>query len=176
MIRFGLCCVFKKHPVKFRKTTATYLSHFSEKERKKHLARLCANNAESLLKALDYCRENKIGSFRINSQILPLKTHPEMGYAVTELPGSRAIIESFKACGAFSLKHDIRTTFHPDQFNVLSSPNPDVVRRSVLELEYQAQVAEWVNADVIKADFKDGVLKIEIPKPDQPKRKMITVH
>ena len=33
-----------------------------------------------------------------------------------------------------------------------------------------------VNADVIKADFKDGVLKIEIPKPDQPKRKMITVH
>lgn len=33
-----------------------------------------------------------------------------------------------------------------------------------------------VNAEVIKADFKEGVLKIEIPKPDQPKRKMITVH
>jgi len=149
MIRFGLCCVFKEHSVKFRTTTAKYLARFSEEERKNRLAQLCATNADSLMKALEFCRENKIGSFRINSQILPLKTHPEMGYDVAELPGSSKVIDSFKACGAFSLKHDIRTTFHPDQFIVLSSPNPDVVRRSVSDLEYQAQVSEWVNADVI---------------------------
>ncbi|HAR32641.1 MAG TPA: hypothetical protein DCR95_00680 [Desulfobacter sp.] len=47
----------------------------------------CANNAQSLLKAFEFCRANKIGSFRINSQILPLKTHPEMGYDICELPG-----------------------------------------------------------------------------------------
>ena len=33
-----------------------------------------------------------------------------------------------------------------------------------------------VDADQIKADFKDGVLKVEIQKPDEQKPKQITVH
>jgi UV DNA damage endonuclease len=149
MIRFGLCCIFRKYPVSFRRTTATHLARFSEEDRLTRLAGLCAHNAESLLKALVFCRENRIGAFRINSQILPLKTHPEMGYDIFDLPGAKEIVAAFRACGEFCLTHDIRTTFHPDQFIVLSSPNPDVVQRSVADLVYQAEVAEWVNADVI---------------------------
>ena len=33
-----------------------------------------------------------------------------------------------------------------------------------------------VYPDLIKADFKDGVLKVEIPKPEEQKPKQITVH
>ena len=33
-----------------------------------------------------------------------------------------------------------------------------------------------VNPDTIKADYKDGVLKVEIPKPEKSKPKQITVH
>jgi HSP20 family protein len=33
-----------------------------------------------------------------------------------------------------------------------------------------------VDADQIKADFKDGVLRVEIPKPEEQKPKQITVH
>jgi UV DNA damage endonuclease len=66
-----------------------------------------------------------------------------------DLPGAEEIVAAFRACGEFCLAHDIRTTFHPDQFIILSSPNPEVVQRSVADLVYQAQVAEWVNADVI---------------------------
>lgn len=149
MIRFGLCCVFKEQAIKFRKTTAKYLSQLPISEQKERLARLCASNAQSLLQALEFCRQNRIGAFRINSQILPLKTHPKLGYDIGDLPGAPEIIKAFKACGEFSRQYNIRTSFHPDQFIILSSPNPDVIRRSVLDLEYQAQVAEWVNADVI---------------------------
>ena len=149
MIRFGLCCIFKAHPVKFRKTTAKYLGQFSRQEQLQRLADLCEANAKNLLNALEFCRDNQIGSFRINSQILPLKTHPQMGYDMGELPGGDNIIEAFKRCGRFSRTNDIRTTFHPDQFVILNSPNPDVVQKSVADLEYQAQVARWVNADVI---------------------------
>jgi len=85
MLRLGLCCVFKEHPVKFRRSTAKFLSQLSEEERKDRLARLCSENAESLMKALEYCHENNIGSFRINSQILPLKTHPEIGADVINI-------------------------------------------------------------------------------------------
>ena len=32
---------------------------------------------------------------------------------------------------------------------VLNSPRPDVVQQSIAELEYQAEVAQWIGADVI---------------------------
>jgi UV DNA damage endonuclease len=149
MIRFGLCCIFKEQPIKFRRSTATYLSRFSLRERKRRLSEICLDNAQNLFEALTFCHRNKIGAFRINSQILPLKTHPEMGYDLANLAESDIILNTFKECGAFCREHNIRTSFHPDQFIVLSSPNPDVVSRSILDLTYQAQVAEWVNADVI---------------------------
>ncbi|MDA3895096.1 MAG: UV DNA damage repair endonuclease UvsE [Desulfobacteraceae bacterium] len=149
MIRFGLCCIFKAQPIKFRTTTAAYLSKRSGREQRDRLSELCLINAENLLKALEFCHRNKIGGFRINSQILPLKTHPDLGYDIRDLPGSDQIIAAFKTCGEYSLKHNIRTTFHPDQFIVLSSPYPDVVQRSIADLQYQAEVAQWVNADVL---------------------------
>ena len=149
MIRFGLCCIFKEQPIKFGRTTAGFLSKFSPAAQQDQLSKICLANARSLFNALEFCRQNAIGSFRINSQILPLKTHPDVGYDIFELPDAKTIIDTFKTCGKFSRTHAIRTTFHPDQFIVLSSPHPDVVTRSVADLEYQAEVAEWVNADAI---------------------------
>eukprot|EP00475_Leptophrys_vorax_P036426 TRINITY_DN61547_c0_g2_i1.p1 TRINITY_DN61547_c0_g2~~TRINITY_DN61547_c0_g2_i1.p1 ORF type:complete len:136 (+),score=12.02 TRINITY_DN61547_c0_g2_i1:317-724(+) len=113
------------------------------------LSRLCMLNAEALLAALHYCADHGIGCFRVNSQILPLKTHPTCGYEVDELLDSSEIIRRFEACGRFAKKYKLRTCFHPDQFVVLNSQKPEVVESSIRELEYQAEVAEWIGADVI---------------------------
>jgi len=149
MIRWGLCCLFREAPIKFRRTTAKYLSTLSADKRRDHLSAICLDNARSLLQALKFCRHNGIYAFRINSQILPLKTHPQMGFNIESLPLAAEILETFKQCGAYCRKHNMRTSFHPDQFILLSSPSSDVTERSIAELEYQAEVARWVNADVI---------------------------
>lgn len=149
MTRLGLCCIFREAPIRFRRTTATAQSKRTAAEGRRHLAEICRHNADSLAAALQFCRDAGIGAFRINSQILPLITHPDHGYRVDELPGHRAIVDRFRACGEFARKHDIRTSFHPDQFVVIASPRADVRRKSVDELRYQAMVAQWVNADVI---------------------------
>jgi len=149
MIRFGLCCIFRKEPIKFRRTTAKYLQAYSRNQQLEYLDEICLHNARALHKALRYCRDNDIKDFRINSQILPLKTHPDVGFRMEDLPVHDQIIQTFKDCGRFCQKHDIRTTFHPDQFILLSSPSSEVVQRSVADLIYQAEVAGWVNADVI---------------------------
>ena len=149
MIRFGLCCVFREAPIHFRRTTARYLQSLPRRQQLNRLADIARHNADALLQALRYCRDHGIGAFRINSQILPLKTHPSAGYALQDLPGHREIKDLFLQCGAFSRLHRIRTSFHPDQFIVLNSPDPDVRKRSLEELTYQAEVARWVNADVI---------------------------
>lgn len=149
MIRLGLCCIFCEEPIKFRTTTATALKKRPRREAEERLAQLCNDNAAALLAALQFCARSGIGCFRVNSQILPLKTHPELGYDLASLPGGRSIVKRFKECGQFARTAGLRTMFHPDQFVVLNSPRPDVVEQSIKELEYQTEVAEWIGADVI---------------------------
>ena len=149
MIRWGLCCIFREVPIKFHRTTAKYTAKLSADERLTRLSNICLHNAESLLEALKFCRLNGIGAFRINSQILPLKTHPQLAYEIEDLPQSTEIVNAFKKCKTYCHRHNLRTSFHPDQFILLSSPNPEVTRRSIADLRYQAEVAEWVGADVI---------------------------
>lgn len=149
MIRLGLCCVFRDHPIKFLTTTASAIARMKRPDALVKLSSHCLANADALLASLQFCANNGIGCFRINSQILPVKTHPTCGYEVDDLPEVDEIIRRFKACGNFVRKHNLRTCFHPDQFVVLNSQRPDVVEASLRELEYQAEVAEWVGADVV---------------------------
>lgn len=122
-LRLGLCCMFAREPIKFRTTTATAMLRLGKRERLARVAELCLVNADALLAALGYCAAHGIGAFRVNSQILPIKTHPTAGYAVAELPGSSAIVARYRECGAFAREHGLRLSFHPDQFVVLNSPN-----------------------------------------------------
>lgn len=147
--RLGLCCQFANEPIKFRTTTATAMARLPRTEQLKKFSELCAANAAALLESLRYCSANSIGSFRIISSILPAQTHPVVGYKVETLPGADALVAAFKACGRFAREQGIRTGFHPDQFVVLNSPDPDIIRRSVADIEAQALVAEWTNADTI---------------------------
>ena len=149
MIRLGLCCIFREQPIRFRRTTAKHLARFDREEQVQRLAGLCRHNAGALMDALIFCSDNGIGAFRVNSQILPLATHPEAGYALEELPGGPRIRETFENCGCFAREQEIRLSFHPDQFVLLSSPRTSVTRSSLAELEYQAGVARWIGADVI---------------------------
>jgi len=148
-LRFGLCCQFLAQPIKFRTTTAAVLVQLPRWEQLSSLATLCMANAESLLAALRFCAANRIGSFRITSTILPVKTHPTVGYRVEELPGADDIVARFRRCGDFARGQGIRTGFHPDQFVVLNSPDVGIVARSLADIEAQSEIAEWTNADTV---------------------------
>jgi len=148
-LRLGLCCQFTREPIKFRTTTATAMMRLPRADQLARLADLCRSNADALIASLDYCGLHGIGAFRINSQILPLKTHPQVGYDMNELPCGKEIVARFRECGAFAQERGLRLSFHPDQFVVLNSPNPRTLKHSLAELNYQAEVGEWVGADSI---------------------------
>lgn len=148
-LRLGLCCQFAREPIKFRTTTATAMLRLPRAARLARLAELAHQNADALLAALGFCAAHGIDAFRISSQILPLKTHAEAGYETAELPGSRDIIRRFHECGVLARERNVRLSFHPDQFVVLNSPSDRTLAHSLAELDYQAEVAEWVGADTI---------------------------
>jgi UV DNA damage repair endonuclease len=143
-------------PIRFRTTTATAMLRLDRAEALDRLAALCLANAKALMAALEYRAAHGIGDFRVNSQIMPVRTHPKAGYGVGDLPDTQRIVAAFKRCGRFAREHGLRLTFHPDQFVLLSSPRPAVTVNSIAELVYQAEVAEWVNADVINIHAGGG--------------------
>ena len=148
-IRFGLCCIFRGAPIKFKTTTARILSALTKEQQLEKVSKICLHNVDSLLLSLEYVDCLSIGAFRILSPIFPRITHPDVGYTLKELPDGKTIRKRLAQVKSLKKEHDIRLSFHPDQFIVLSSPKPQVVRSARRELNYQAMVAKAVGADVI---------------------------
>ena len=148
-LRFGLCCIFRQQPIKFRQVTAKTLQPLPRDQQLARLSAICLHNVQSLRQSLRFVAENSIGAFRILSPLLPRYTHPEVGYRLADLPERDAILQEFAAIRTFRQAHDIRLSFHPDQFNVLASPRPGVVENTMRELAYQGMLADLVDAEVI---------------------------
>ncbi len=148
-IRFGLCCIFRDQPIAFRGTTAKYLIQFPRDVQLAKLSALCSENCKSLLTALKFVKKKRFGAFRILTPFFPRFTHPDVGYTLEDLPDSKNILALLKTIKQYKKQHDIRLSFHPDQFIILSSPHNHVVESSIRELEYQGMLAEQVGAEVI---------------------------
>lgn len=149
MLRFGLCCIFKEEPIKFRQVTARFLVRYPRREQLLRLSAICLANAQSVMRALEFLAGRNIRAFRIMTPLFPRYTHPRVGYSLEDLPDSDRIQEVLLGIRKYRDEQDIRLSFHPDQFNVLSSPHPEVVANTLRELEYQGMLAEHVGADVI---------------------------
>ncbi len=149
MLRLGLCCLFNQAPIRFRSATAKYIRPLDRPAQLARLGELCQANASSLVAAVEEVHKLGIGAFRVSSPLLPLFTHPEVGYQLEELPNGEAITETLISVKALKEKHQIRLSFHPDQFTLLSSPRPEVTMASLEELKYQAMLAALIGADVI---------------------------
>jgi UV DNA damage endonuclease len=148
-MRLGLCCLFLAEPVAFRTTTATALSRLERGRQLEKLSGLCLHNARTLLTAVETVRRLGIGAFRIMSPLFPRITHPEVGYRLEDLPDGAAVLKLLEQIKVFARDNDIRLSFHPDQFVVLSSPHPTVVANSIRELASQAWLAGLLGADVV---------------------------
>ncbi|MCX5839700.1 MAG: UV DNA damage repair endonuclease UvsE [Deltaproteobacteria bacterium] len=148
-MRFGLCCLFKKEPVSFRTTTAKRLLSLQRDRQLQNLSEICFHNASNLYLALEAVHRLNIGAFRIMSPLFPRMTHPDVGYRLEDLPDGEKIRQKMEETRILARQYDIRLSFHPDQFVVMSSPHLQVVENSIRELEYHGMLAEAVGADVI---------------------------
>lgn len=101
-MRLGLCCTFLREPIRFRRTTARYLSRLDPPARAEFLRELLLHNAEALEKAVAWCADHGILAFRLSSHLFPVYTHPEVGYRLDAIDGTGTIRE-------LALENDDRT-------------------------------------------------------------------
>jgi UV DNA damage endonuclease len=88
---------------------------------------------------------------------LPVYTESSWRY-FWQLPDVRQYAERhFAEVGRIARDKDVRLSFHPGQFTVLASDNPNIVNRSIEEFEYHVDMARWMGFGKQFQDFKINV-------------------
>lgn len=122
-------------------TFTNYNKILSEKDKLDKLKSITLSNLNDLETILKYNSQNNIHFYRITSALIPLLTHPEVGYF-----GHREIFKKdFEHLGKIINVNNMRVDTHPDQFNVLNSTNFDVVKNTINNLMHQAEWFEDLN-------------------------------
>ena len=94
---------------------------------------------ELLDKVLDYLKSERLDMYRLSSDIAPYATHPDMPQFHSMVADSDAELRAF---GAKAKEYDIRLSFHPSQYVLLNSPNPELTRKSIWDLSSQAEMLD----------------------------------
>ena len=140
-------------------TTVSWLNRQSQNAAEEKLWDLVKGNIEAVKKLVERvgALDENLRMVRLGSDILPVYTEPTWSYFYG-LPDVRAFCEKgFRAVGDTARKMGVRLSFHPGQFTVLASDNPDIVNRSIEEFEYHVDMARWMGYGRKFQDFKINV-------------------
>ena len=88
---------------------------------------------------LDHCARHGIRMYRMSSDLAPYATHPDMPQFHGMVAESAA---ELAAIGRKARALDIRLSFHPSQYVLLNSPDPELTAKSIWDLLSQAEMLD----------------------------------
>ena len=100
-----------------------------------YCSELALQNVKDLVNIIKWNNEMGIKQFRMSSQIFPWMSY----YNLDELPDYEEISDYLYMAGD-EASNKQRLTFHPGHFNVLGSPNPTVVNKTIKELNQHSEI------------------------------------
>ena len=134
----GLVCITTSDAVRFRTVTRKRLLQLTEIEQEKVLRELYTDNLKRLDKAIDFCYANNIKLYRMTSALFPF-ADTDLGEIVLT-----SMSEELHRVGDRAISLNIRLVLHPEQFVVLSSDKPDVVKNSIKILATHALIMDML--------------------------------
>jgi UV DNA damage endonuclease len=169
-------------------TTVSWLNRQTKDVAEQKLWDLMEQNTKSILALVTKVGEldENLRMVRLSSDILPVYTQPTWSW-FWRLRAVREYCErAFQQVGDVARSRGIRLSFHPGQFTVLASDNPDIVTRSIEEFEYHADMARWMGFGQRFQDFKINVhisgrqgpegIKAVIPRLSTEARNCLTIE
>jgi UV DNA damage endonuclease len=108
------------------------LANLSDAEKVRRLVR---ENVADLKTILRWNAEHGVGLFRMGQNMIPFASHPAFPYDWEAEHG-----EDLRAAGELARELGIRLSMHPGQYIHPGSSKPEVVQRSLTELQYVAGV------------------------------------
>ncbi|KAI9795413.1 MAG: UV-damage endonuclease [Piccolia ochrophora] len=132
----------QRHPLKDPSLPAHTIKNRPDRDQPADVARgqafvesLGLANAKDIVKMLRWNDKYGIKFFRLSSEMFPFASHDLYGYKLAPF-ASDALAEAGKV--AAELGH--RLTTHPGQFTQLGSPRQEVIKASIRDLDYHAEL------------------------------------
>jgi len=146
IVRFGFVAMSVELKEASPSKTMTYASFSKLADRQAAIGRLeqiAEMNLHNTLRLLKHCNGNQIMVYRFSSKLIPLATHAALeGWdPYTKLAGS------FQAIGQYVKEKGMRVSLHPDHFCVFSTPREEVLKNSILDMEYHVAMLEAMGLD-----------------------------
>jgi UV DNA damage endonuclease len=187
--RVGFACKFEDLPVpNIKTTTITWLNSATRQKAVEKLHGLMVHNLSALKAQVGYVGGLPTGQrmLRISSDVLPAYTHDDWSWFYWESDTVAMLERELKAVGDLARKLDVRLSFHPGQFCVLGSENPQVVENSIQEFEYHVDLIRYMGFGKTFQDFKCNIhiggkagpsgFKAALKKLSREARNVITVE
>jgi UV DNA damage endonuclease len=108
-----------------------------------YVSELIIPNLEDTIKIIDWNIKNHILVYRMSSDSFPWMTH----YRLEDLPKFDIIKDLLSKIGEKIKSNKIRVSFHPGPFNILASENPEVVIKTIDELNKHAELMDLMGLD-----------------------------
>lgn len=105
-----------------------------------YASELALQNCKDLLAVLKWNHAHDIHFFRLSSDLFPWSSE----YNLSDLPDYDAICDALMEAGDFAHDNGHRITTHPGPFNVLGSPRPDVVVKTIKELNTHSEIFDMM--------------------------------
>ena len=140
---YNLCCIslaLKKQGFNHRAFRFTQFEKHERADALEILGERALENLKTTLETMIFANNNGWG-YRISSTLFPLFNLDKANVGLDDLPNATLIQDMFEQIQTFVTYRspkDFRLSFHPDHFNVLCSANPEVVRRTINELDHHA--------------------------------------
>ena len=96
-----------------------------------YASELALINVKALKKIIEWNNANGIKVYRMTSCLFPWFSE----YDIFTLPDIDAIADVLSKAGEIAMSGGQRLSFHPGPFNCLASPNEEVVRKTIAELD-----------------------------------------
>ena len=94
-------------------------------------------NCRDLISLIEWNEANGIRVFRLPSDMFPHKTNPKVHDYTLDFADAE-----LKAAGALAKKYGHRLTFHPGQYNVLGTDDPQKLANTIADLDWHAEVLD----------------------------------
>lgn len=106
-----------------------------------YASELALQNTIDLIKHISWNQSHGIKVFRITSCLFPWSSE----YNLSDLPDFKSIRSNLEFAGKLATDYGQRLSFHPGQFNVLTSPREHVVKNCVKDLTTHGEIFDIMN-------------------------------
>jgi UV DNA damage endonuclease len=105
-----------------------------------YASELAADNIRDMIEIIKWNHRNGITLYRMSSDMFPWMSE----YEFTDLPNYKTIKNLLKGAGQLAKSYGQRLTFHPGPFNVLASPNENVVKKALKDLRQHSEIMDML--------------------------------